>query len=161
MISQGVQVLKIVVCLKQVPDTETRVKLAPDGRHIDLTGASLVVNPYDEFAVEEALKLKEAAGSGEVIVLTLGPAGAGSAIRNALAMGADRGVLLRADLAEADGRSIAAAMAEKLKEIGPDLILCGKQAIDSDGAQVGPRLAELLSLPCVTVVTKLEIQDGK
>ncbi len=153
--------MKIVVCLKQVPDTATQVKVAPDGRSVDMSGISLVVNPYDEFALEEALKLKEAAGAGEVIILSLGPQGAATAIRTALAMGADRGVLLKADTSGADGRSISVALAGQLRELAPDLILFGKQATDGDGAQVGPRVAELLGMPCVTVVTGLEVKDGQ
>ncbi len=153
--------MKIVVCLKQVPDSETRVKLDPTGKSLDSAGVSLVVNPYDEYAIEEALKLKEAAGAGEVIILTLGASGAATAIRNALAMGADRGILLKADTANADARAISEALSSTIKELSPDLVLCGKQAIDDDGAQVGPRIAELLGWPCVTVVTKLEISPGK
>jgi len=153
--------VKIVVCLKQVPDSETRVKVSSDGRRVDLSGVSLVVNPYDEYAVEEALRLKEAAGAGEVILLTVGPATAAPVIRKALAMGADRAVLLRADTAEADGRAVSAVLAGKLQELAPEVILFGKQAIDDDGAQVGPRVAELLGLPCVTVVTALTVAGGK
>lgn len=150
-----------MVCLKQVPDSETRVKLAADGKSMDPSGVSLVVNTYDEYAIEEAIKLREAAGAGEVIIVSLGAAGAATAIRNALAMGADRGIHLKADATHADGRAIAEALASAIKDLSPDLVLCGKQAIDDDGAQVGPRIAELLGLPCVTVATALEITGGR
>ncbi|MBI5836244.1 MAG: electron transfer flavoprotein subunit beta/FixA family protein [Candidatus Eisenbacteria bacterium] len=153
--------MKIVVCLKQVPDSETRVKVGADGRHVDLSGVSLVVNPYDEFAIEAALKLKEAGTAEDVTVLCLGPAGAVTSMRTALAMGVDRGVLLKADTGDADGRAVAVALAAKLKELAPDLVLFGKQAIDDDGSQVGPRVADLLGLPCVTVVTGLEVSGGR
>jgi electron transfer flavoprotein beta subunit len=149
------------VCLKQVPDSETRVRVGADGLRVDLSGVSLVMNPYDEYAVEAGLQLRQAAGTGEVILLTVGPAGAATVMRKALAMGADRGVLLRTDSADADGRAISVALAGKLKEIAPDLVLFGKQAIDDDGGQVGPRVAELLGLPCVTVVTALEVAGGR
>ena len=153
--------MKIVVCLKQVPDSETRVRIAPDGRGIDPAGVTLGVNPYDEFAIEEALKQRDAAGAGEVIILALGSAGVATAIRTALAMGADRGVLLKADTSQADGRAVSEALAAQIRELAPDLILCGKQAIDDDGAQVGPRIADLLGMAGVSVVTKLEIAGGK
>ena len=153
--------MKIVVCVKQVPDSETRVRVGADGRRVDLAGVSMVVNPYDEFALEAALQLKEATGAGEVVVLTLGTAAAATTMRTALAMGADRGVLLKADPSEADGRAVSEALAAQLKTLAPDLVLFGKQAIDDDGAQVGPRVAELLGLPCVTVVTGLTVTDGR
>ena len=151
--------MKIVVCMKPVPSSEARVSVASDGKSIDLAGASMVVNPYDEYAIEEALKLKEAGGAGEVIVLTVGPASAATVIRTPLATGADRAILLKS--AAADGLQVSEALAAKLRELSPDLILLGKQAIDDDGAQVGQRLGELLGLPCVSVVTKLEIAGGK
>jgi electron transfer flavoprotein beta subunit len=153
--------VNIVVCLKQVPDSETRVKVSADGRGVDLSGVSMVVNPYDEYAVEAGLQLKQAAGAGEVALLTVGPAGAATVMRKALAMGADRAVLLKTDGAEGDGRSVSVALAAQLKKMAPDLVLFGKQAIDDDGAQVGPRVAELLGLPCVTVVTALEVAGGR
>src|SRR5213078_1882101 len=94
--------MKIAVCVKRVPDWETRVKLSPDGKSLDEAGVKFVLNPYDEFAVEEALRRKEKAGTGEVAVICLGPAAAQETIRTALAMGADRGVLLQADRIPAD-----------------------------------------------------------
>jgi electron transfer flavoprotein beta subunit len=146
------------VILKQVPDTEAMIKVKPDGSGIVKEGVKFVINPYDEFGVEEALKTKEAAGSGEVTIVSIGPDRSVEAIRTALAMGADKGVLLK--IGEDDGSdalSTAKALAEELKGKDNKIIFCGKQAIDDDMAQVGPMVAELLGLPCVTVVTKVEI----
>ena len=140
--------MKIAVCIKRVPDSETRVKIAADGKSLDEAGVKFILNPYDEFAVEEALQRKEQAGSGEVVVIALGPAAAQETIRTALAMGADRGTLLQADRIPADGLAAATALAAELK--GGDY-----------NHQVGPMVAELLDLPCVTTVAHLEIEGGK
>ena len=153
--------MKIAVCIKRVPDSETRVKIAPDGKSLDEAGVKFVLNPYDEFAVEEALRRREQAGAGEVAVFSLGPAAAQETIRMALAMGADRGVLLQVDGIPGDGLVVARALAAALKDGGFDLILFGKLAIDDYNHQVGPMVAELLGLPCVTAVSHLEIADGK
>jgi len=150
--------LKIAVCLKQVPSTDTRIKIAADGKRIDPAGVTFVTNPYDEFALEEAIRIKEAKG-GEVVVFSAGGSGTVAALRNALAVGADSAVLLKTD-ADLDGLGAARLLAAELGGKGFDLILCGKQAVDDDAAQVGPMLAELLDLPCATVVVKLELGDG-
>src|SRR5881296_3043934 len=152
--------MKIAVCVKRVPDSETRVKIAADGKSLDEGGVKFVLNPYDEFAVEEALRRKEAAGAGEVAVIALGPAAAQETIRTALAMGADRGVLLQADRVPADGLETAKALAAELKAGDWDLILFGKMAIDDYNHQVGPMVAELLGLACVTAVAHLELAPG-
>src|SRR2546430_8821289 len=96
--------MKIAVCIKRVPDSETRVKIGSDGKSLDEAGVKFILNPYDEFAVEEALRRKEQAGTGEVVVIALGPPAAQETIRTALAMGADRGVLLQTDRIPADGQ---------------------------------------------------------
>jgi electron transfer flavoprotein beta subunit len=153
--------MKIAVCIKRVPDSETRVKITPDGKSLDEAGVKFVLNPYDEFAVEEALRRKEQAGTGEVVVVALGPAAAQETIRTALAMGADRGVLLQVDRIAADGLVVARALAAELKDGGYDLILFGKMAIDDYNHQVGPMVAELLGLPCVTAISHLELANGK
>ncbi|MGH7529444.1 MAG: electron transfer flavoprotein subunit beta/FixA family protein [Gemmatimonadales bacterium] len=153
--------MKIAVCIKRVPDTETRVKIAADGKSLDEAGVKFVINPYDEFAVEEALQRKEQAGSGEVAIFCLGPAAAQETIRTALAMGADRGVLLQSDRVPADGLETAKLLATELQDGGWDLILCGKMAIDDYGHQLGLLLAELLGLPCVSAVAHLEIAGTK
>ena len=153
--------MKIAVCIKRVPDSETRVKIGSDGKRLDEAGIKFVLNPYDEFAVEEALQRKEKAGSGEVAVICLGPAAAQETIRTALAMGADRGVLLQSDAIPADGFVTAQSLATELKAGVWDLILFGKMAIDDYNQQVGPMVAELLGLPCVTAVAHLEIDHTK
>jgi electron transfer flavoprotein beta subunit len=153
--------MKIAVCIKRVADSETRVKIGADGKRLDEAGVKFGINPYDEFAVEEALRRKEKAGAGEVVVFSLGPAAAQETIRTALAMGADRGVLLQTDAIPADGFEIAKALAAALKDGGWDLILFGKMAIDDYNHQVGPMVAELLGLPCVTAVAHLEIDGAK
>ncbi len=149
--------MNILVCIKQVPDTETRIRIGPDGRSIDPSEVEWVVNPYDEYAVEEALRLKEKDGQGEVIILSLGGEKAATAIRSCLAMGADRGILVKGESLFCDAHSAASALAAVIKEIEADLILLGKQAVDDDNAQTGQMLAQMLDLPCVTVVTKLEV----
>ena len=149
--------MKIAVCVKRVPDSETRVKIASDGKSLDEAGVKFILNPYDEFAVEEALRRKEQAGTGDVVVVSLGPAAAQETIRTALAMGADRGVLLEADRVPVDGLEVAKALAAELKHGGYDLILFGKMAIDDYNHQVGPMVAELLDVPCVTAVAHLDI----
>jgi electron transfer flavoprotein beta subunit len=153
--------MKIAVCIKRVPDSETRVKIGADGKSLDEAGVKFILNPYDEFAVEEGLRRKEKAGTGEVAVFCLGPAAAQETIRTALAMGADRGVLLQTDTVPADGFVTAQALAAALKPGAWDLILFGKMAIDDYNQQVGPMVAELLGLPCVTAVAHLEIDGAK
>ncbi len=154
--------MKIVVCVKQVPDTETKVVIGSDGKSIDSADVKYVMNPYDEYAVEEALKLKEAAGDGEVIVLSLGGEEVQPAMRTAMAMGVDSGVLLKVENAAlADGLSIAKALAEEIKTMEPDLVLAGKIAIDGYGHQVASMLGELLDMPVLPTAKSLEMADGK
>ncbi len=153
--------MKIAVCVKRVPDTEARVKIGADGASIDESGVKFIINPYDEFAVEEALQRREKAGAGEVVVISLGADAAQETIRGALAMGADRGVLLQAAPIPADGLAVAKALAAELKDGRYDLILFGKLAVDDYNHQVGPMVAELLGLPCVTAVVKLELEKGR
>jgi len=153
--------VKIAVCIKRVPDTETRIRIGGDGASIDESGVKFVVNPYDEYAVEEALQRKEKAGGGEVVAIALGPDAAQETIRGALAMGADRGVLLKADRVPADALAVARALAAELKDGGYDLVLFGKVAVDDYNHGVGPMAAELLGLPCVTAVVRLELEGGR
>lgn len=153
--------MKIAVCIKRVPDSETRVKIAADGRSIDEGGVKFVLNPYDEFAVEEALRLKDTAGDGEVVVVSLGSDSSQETIRTALAMGADRGILLRSDATALDPYVIASALASELEAGEFDLILFGKLAIDDYSQATGPMVAELLSLPCVAAISRLSLTDGK
>ena len=148
-----------VVCIKQVADTETRVKVGADGKTLDPAGVTWILNPYDEFALEQALQIKEKLGAGEVVVLSLGGANVTTTLRNALAMGADRAIHLRSDLVQPDPLAVAGALAAELGPLQPRLVWMGKQAVDDDQAQVGPMVAELLGLPCVTVVGHMEL-DG-
>lgn len=153
--------MKIVVCIKRVPDSETRVKIATDGKSLDDAGVKFVMNPYDEFAVEEALRRKEKAGAGEVVIVALGPAAAQETIRTALAMGADRAVLLQTDKVPADSFETARLIAAELKSSTWELILFGRMAIDDYNHQVGVLVAELLGLPCVTAVSHLDLDGSK
>ena len=152
--------MKIAVCVKRVPDTESRIRIGAGGAGIDEAGVKFILNPYDEYAVEEALQRREKAGAGEVIVVALGPDAAQETIRVALAMGADRGVLLKADAIPPDGLAVAKALAAELRDGGYDLVLFGKLAVDDYNHQVGVMVAELLGLPCISSVAKLAIEGG-
>ncbi len=152
--------MKIVVCAKQVPDTETKVRIGSDGKTIETSDVNYILNPYDEYAVEEALQIKEKQGSGEVTVLSLGPERVTSAIRTVLAMGADNAIHIKTNDTYLDSYAVSTALSEVLREMEYDLILMGKQAVDDDNVQMGPRIAALLAIPCVSVVTRLEINDG-
>lgn len=151
--------MKTYVCIKRVPDTEARLKVAADGKSVDPSGVKFIISPYDEFALETALRQKEAAGSGEVVVVSVGDTSSGEQLRSALAMGADSAVLLKGQ-PTVDGLATAKALAAELKAAGAELILCGMKAADDEQQEVGPMLAELLDLPCVTAVAELEVQDG-
>jgi electron transfer flavoprotein beta subunit len=148
-----------VVCIKQVPDTETRVRIAADGKSLDPAGVTWILNPYDEFALEQSLQIKEKAGQGEVVALSVGAAGVQSTLRNALAMGADRAIHLKSD-AVPDAFALATAISAEIRGLGAGIVWFGKQAVDDDAAQVGPMVAEMLGLPCVTVIAKFEL-DGE
>ncbi len=153
--------MKIAVCLKRVPDTTTKIVIGADGKSIDEAGVKFVPNPYDEYALEEALARKEQAGSGETVVVCLGTEAAQETIRGALAMGFDRGVLLKADARDADSLSAARVLAEELKGGGFDLILFGKMAVDDYQHQVGVHTAELLGLPCITTIAHLALEGSQ
>ena len=152
-------VLKIAVCLKRVPDTVAKITIGADRKSIDESGLKFVPNPYDEFAIEEAIALKEKAGSGETVVYGIGTDAAQETLRAALAMGIDRAVLLKSP-GSPDGLEIARVLAAEVKEGGYDLILCGKLAVDDYNHQVGVMLAELLGLPCISSVAHLTVADG-
>lgn len=153
--------MKIVVLMKQTFDTETKISLDASGQ-IDSNGVNYVINPYCEFAVEEALRIKEKLGEGEVVILSAGPERAETAIRTCLAMGADRGILVNDPALEGgDEFTAAKVLAKALQNEGFDLILAGFQAVDDGSAQVGSRIAELLNIPVVTIVTKIEVEGGK
>ena len=153
--------MEIVVLLKQVPATESLVKIADDGVSIKTDDIKFVMNPYDEIAVEEALRIKEAQG-GKVTIISVGTDKTVEAIRTALAMGADEGILINDPAAEGcDALGIARILAAALKDIPCDLIIAGQRAVDDDNYQVGSAVAEFMGIPSISMVTKEEIADGK
>lgn len=153
--------MKIAVLVKRVPDTASVFKISGDGASVDLGGLKFVMSPYDEYAVEEAIRLKESAGA-EVIAVSLGPAEAKDSIRSALAMGADAGLLVTGEGVDAlTPKGVAMALAAAVKHCGGELCFAGKQAVDDDASQVPERVAELLEWPHASVVTRLTIEGDK
>jgi len=152
--------LNSVVCISHVPDTESRIKIAAGGKKIDEAGLKFIVSPYDEFALEEAIRLKDAKG-GDVTVVTFGPDRAQQALREALARGATKAVHVKGESSDADSLGIAKVLAAAIKSLPHDLVFLGKQGVGTDNALVGPMLAELLGYPQLNVVTHLEVGDGK
>ncbi len=153
--------MDIVVLAKQVPDTESLIQIGGDGVSIKTEDINWVMNPYDEFAVEEALRIKEAQG-GTVTILSMGPEKAVATIRTALAMGADRGVLINDPAVKgSDALGTAKALAGALKSVDYDLIIAGMRAVDEDNYQVGAAVAEYLNIPHISQVIKEEIAEGK
>ena len=148
-----------IVCISHVPDTESRIKIA-DGRKVDESGLKFIVSPYDEIALEEAIRLKESKG-GDVTVVTFGPDRAAQALRECLARGATKAVHIKGDTTSADSLGIAKVLAAAIKSVAHDLVFFGKQGVGTDNALVGPMVAELLGYPQVNVVTHLEVGDGK
>ena len=155
--------MKILVAVKQVPDTATQVKISSDPKAIDTAGITWIVSPYDEFAIEEALRIKEKRGQGEVVAVTLGPDRAKETLRSALAMGCDRAIHVNDPaLANADTLTTARALAAVVKQEAPQLVLCGRQAIDDDAGAVGAQLAEVLGWPCASWIMEETIDaDAK
>jgi electron transfer flavoprotein beta subunit len=152
--------MEIVVCVKRVPTTDTAIKIAADGKSIDTQGVQFELNAYDEFALEQALRIKEQLKAGSVTVVTLGPKEAQKELRDALARGADKAVLLLTDKWVHDSWACAQALVGWLRKVRCDLVLCGKQAVDADNNQLPPRLAAMLGFACVTEVGKLALADG-
>jgi electron transfer flavoprotein beta subunit len=150
--------MKIIVVIKRVPDTETQVHVAPDGKTIDPAGVVYVMNPYDEYAVEEAVKLKEKFG-GEITVICIGPEEATKEIRTAIAMGCDDGVLIK-DPGNLDPMGVAHILSEEIKGREYDLILFGKKNVDDDYGQIPLFVAARLDLPVVSAINQLEINIG-
>lgn len=151
--------MNIVVCLKRVPDTTARIQVGADAKRINPNGVDYIINPYDEFAIEEALKMKEKHG-GEVTAVSLDPDGTETILRKAMAMGVDKGVLITGG-DPFDCAATAEILAATLKELTFDLVLFGKQAIDGDSYQVPAMVAHRLGLPRANVVNKVEVGDGK
>jgi len=147
--------MNIVVCIKQVPDT-AEVKINPETGTLIREGVPSIINPFDMHAIEAGIQIKERVG-GKVTVMTMGPPQAESALRDAIAMGADDGILLsdRA-FAGSDTWATSFTLSKAIGKLGADIIICGKQAIDGDTAQVGPETAEFLNIPHITYVRKIE-----
>jgi len=153
--------VEIIVLLKQVPATESFIGIADDGVSIKTEDIKWVINPYDEFAVEEALRIRSEHG-GTVTIISAGPERSVEAIRTALAMGADRGMLIKNPLSDnCDGLGIARILAAALKNIKFDLIIAGQRAVDDDNFQVGTAVAEFLSIPNISLIIKQKITNGK
>ncbi len=150
--------MKIIVCVKQVLDTAAQIQI--DNGRVVSPGSSRIINPYDEFAIEEAIRIKEKKPDTEITVLSLGPEGFKDSIKKALAMGADKAVhLMDVKFEGLDSYALARVLARSVEKIPYDLILCGRQAVDLDQAQTGPALATFLDIPFVTVVTGVEFSD--
>ena len=154
--------MKIVVLMKVTPDTETRFQLNNESTDVQWDPSiEYIIGPYDEYAVEEAIKIKEQHG-GEVISVTIGQGNEEKSIRKSMAMGVDSGILINnQELMKSDPLSIARALAETIKPINPDIILTGKMATDSSDSFIGPAVADILNMPVVTEVSSLEISDDK
>ena len=148
-----------VVCIAQVPDTEARIKIA-EGRRIDESGLKFIVSPYDEFALEAAIRLKESKG-GDVTVLSFGPDRVQQALRECLARGATKALHVKGETGSADSLGIAKVLAAAIRTIPHDVVFFGKQGVGTDNSLVGPMVAELLGYPQVNVVTHLEVGEGK
>ena len=153
--------MKIAVCIKRVPDMESRFRISADGTSVDETGLKFDMSDFDGYAVEVALQITEKLGQGEVTVVSLGPDAVQEALRKALSMGVARAIHLKTDRVPADGFVIARALAAELKTGGYDLIMFGKHAMDSMSGVVGPMTAELLELPLITSASKLDVAAGK
>jgi electron transfer flavoprotein beta subunit len=152
--------VKILVAVKRVTDPEAKIKIRPDGKGIVTEGVNYVVNPFDEIAVEEALRIKERLG-GEVIVVSLGPAEVTQQIRSGLAMGADRGVLVEAKDEELDPDVVARVLAKLFEREKPDLVMMGKQSPEGDENQVGQLLAEYLGLGQACFASEVKLTDDQ
>ena len=153
--------METVVLLKQVPATESLIAIAADGVSIKTDDLKWVINPYDEFAVEEALRIREAHG-GSVIIISVGPEKTVEALRTALAMGADKGILINDPATRSlDGLGIARVLAAALRQISFDVIIAGQRAVDDDNFLVGPAVAEYLNIPHISMVVKQEIAGPK
>jgi electron transfer flavoprotein beta subunit len=153
--------VKIAVCIKRTPDSETRFRIAANNAAIDETGVKFDIDDFASYAVEVGLQLKEKAGAGEVVVVAVGPDSVQETLRKAMSMGADRAVQLKTERVPFDGLAIAKALAAELKGGAFDIVLFGKHAFDSSAGVVGTATAELLGIPCVTAASKLEIANDR
>ena len=153
--------MKIGVLLKQVPDTETKIKVKPDASGIEESDIKWVINPYDEYAVEEALRLKEKLGAGEVVVISAGTKRSVEAMRQAMAMGADRGIRIDTEGVAADSYLTSVALAKVVTQENFNIVFAGKQAVDDDAVVVAHGVAESLGWPCVWPVEQTELSADK
>lgn len=154
--------MKALVLLKKTPDTEAKLKLSGDGKSIDFSDTKFIINPYDEYAIEEALQIKQKVGDCEVVICSFGDDATRELIVKGLAMGGDRGLLINnAGLENADSLTIAKILAAAIESEKPDLVFAGRHAIDDDNMHVPTMLAEFLGWPHVNVVTKLEVNGNK
>ena len=152
--------MKVLVAVKRVVDYNVRVRVKPDGSGVDLANVKMSMNPFDEIAVEEAVRLKERGVATEVVVVSIGPAQAQETLRTALAMGADRAILVRAE-ASPEPLAVAKQHRAVAEAEAPGLVLLGKQAIDDDANQVGQMLAALLGWPQATFASKVEVAGDR
>jgi electron transfer flavoprotein beta subunit len=153
--------VKIAVCIKRTPDSESRFRIASSGTSIDESGLKFDIDDFASYAVEVALQLNEKQGPGETVVYAIGPDSVQETLRKAMSMGADRAVQLKADAVPYDGLAVAKALAAELKGGGYDLVLFGKHAFDTSGGIVGTATAQLLGIACVTAASKLDIANGR
>ncbi len=151
---------KILVCIKRVVDYNVRIRVKPDGSGVVTDGVKMSVNPFDEIAIEEALRIREAGNAQEVVVVSIGDSESQQQLRTGLAMGADRAILINTD-SEVDPLAAARAFKALIDKESPDLVIMGKQAIDDDCNQTGQMLAALWDRPQATFASKLELSDGK
>ena len=149
--------MKIIVCIKQVLDTAAKIRI--QGEKIVSSGSPLIINPYDEFALEEAIRIKDALPDSEITVYSMGSESAKEALKRALAMGADRAIHILETSEELDHLQVAKTLSKAISRERFDLVLCGRQAVDVDMAQVGPALAVYLEIPFITVVTKIQFDE--
>ena len=149
-----------VVCIAQVPDTESRIKIGAGSKQIDEAGIKFIVSPYDEHALEAAILLKPAQG-GDVTVISFGPDRVQGALRECMARGATKAMHIKGDVSNADSLGIAKVLAAAIKTIPHDAVFFGKQGVGTDNSLVGPMVAELLGYPQINVVTHLEVADNK
>jgi electron transfer flavoprotein beta subunit len=152
--------MKILVPVKRVVDFNVKIRVKPDGSGIDLANVKMSMNPFDEIAVEEAVRLKEKGGATEIVVVSIGPAKAQDVIRTALAIGADRGILVETPDAPVEPLAVAKILKGIVEAEKPDIVILGKQAIDDDCNQTGQMLAALLGWPQGTFASKLSIENG-
>ena len=150
--------MNILVCISQVPDTTAKIQVSGDGKSIEKTGVKFILNPYDEFAIEEGLRLRERFG-GTVTALTIGPETSKEILRTALAMGVDKAGIVKTDDI-LDSYNVAENIAGYAKSISPDLVIFGRQSIDFDSSGMAPMVAEMLDLPSISVVSSWNIENN-